>query len=181
MSSDILTQLQTCYDQLLIQFFSTISYHHRRHPLIAPDSAPGDAYSNPPADAALRDGHSGRHRYVNYKLGPEDADPENMDLQPQPPDEFDQAQHDLAEDLVRQGQQIEYLIRRLPGINTGEKEQTEAIERLAEQVRQMEVRRKEKRKEMRECLKQLDDVVMGMATSVNVPDDNEHAAPKGPG
>lgn len=115
---------------------------------------------------------------MDYKLGPEDADPENMDLQPQSPTDFDQAQQDLAEDLIRKGQQIEYLIRRLPGINSEEKEQNEEIERLAEQVRHMEVRRKEKRKKMRECLHQLDDVVMGMAKSINVPDGGRHAAPQ---
>jgi hypothetical protein len=176
MSSDILTQLQTCYDQLLIQFFSAVSYHHRRHPLIAPEPSPGDEYSKPPKDAILHDGHSGRHRYVNYKLGPEDADPQSMDLQPQPPNEFDQAQQDLAEDLVMKTQQIEFLIRRLPGINSDEKDQYEEIEKLAEQVRQMEIRRKEKRREMRECLKQLDDVVMGMAKSVNIPNGNHVAS-----
>ena len=169
MSSDILTQLQTCYDQLLIQFFSTVSYHHRRHPLIAPEPTPGDEYSKPPKDAVLLDGHSGRHRYVNYKLGAEDSDPQSMDLQPQPPNVFDQAQDTLAEDLIVKAQQIEDLIRRLPGIRSDEKSQYEEIERLAEQVRQMEVRRKEKRKEMRECLQQLDDVVMGMAKSIKVP------------
>jgi len=155
----------------LIQFFSTISYHHRRHPLIAPDEIPGDAYSIPPKDAKLADGHSGRHKYVTYKLGPEDSDPDNMDLQPKSPNEFDQAQQDLAEDLVRKGQQIEYLIRRLPGIGTGEQEQNEEIQRLAEEVRNVERQRREKRKEMRECLKQLDNVVMGMSRSVNVPPD----------
>jgi hypothetical protein len=167
MSSDILTQLQTCYDQLLIQFFSTLSYHHRRHPLIAPDPTPGDPYSEPARGSLFEEGQSARHRYVKPQLGPEDTDPQTMDLQPQPPVVFDQAQQDLAEDLVRKTQQIEYLIRRLPGINSDEKDQYEEIEQLAEQVTQMEVRRRAKRKEMRECLKQLDDVVMGMARSVD--------------
>jgi mediator of RNA polymerase II transcription subunit 21 len=166
MSSDILTQLQTCYDQLLIQFFSTISHNHRRHPLVAPDPVPGEPYSNPPRDAILQKGHSGRHRYVQYDLRGEDTNPDT-DLQPHVPDDFDREQQELAEDLVRKCQQIEYLIRRLPGLGHDENEQNEEIKSLVEQVRQMEARKKEKRREMKECLKQLDDVVLGMATSID--------------
>lgn len=166
MSGDILTQLQTCYNQLLIQFFSTVSYNSRRHPLIAPEPVPGDPYTQPPRDIVSG---TGRHRYVNYKLGQEDTDP-SVDLRPQSPDVFDQAQQDLAEDLVMKAQQIEYLIKRLPGLGQGEEQQNAEIRRLVEEVKEMEVKRREKRKEMRKCLEQLDHVVMGMSRSVDAPE-----------
>ncbi|OAP55705.1 hypothetical protein AYL99_09857 [Fonsecaea erecta] len=53
MSSDILTQLQTCYDQLLTQFFATLSYLSQRHPLVAPDPDPNDPFTNPPPGLAV--------------------------------------------------------------------------------------------------------------------------------
>ncbi|KPI43610.1 Mediator of RNA polymerase II transcription subunit 21 [Cyphellophora attinorum] len=165
MSSDILTQLQTCYDQLLIQFFSTVSYNVRRHPLIAPAPVASDPYTNPTKDVLIE---NGRHQYVRYKLNAEDA--EGMDLRPQEPEVFDKAQEDLAEDLVMKAQQIEYLIKRLPGLGQGEEEQNAEIRRLVEEVKIMERRRKEKRKEMRKCLEQLDHVVLGMSKSIDVPE-----------
>lgn len=164
MSTDILTQLQTCYDQLCVQFFSTVSYNARRHPLVGPDPDPRDPFTKTPRDAIIA---GGRHNYVQYKLGPEDAGADSIDLQPQSPEVFDQAQQDLAEDLVVKAQQIEYLIRRLPGLVQGEEEQNAEIRRLVEEVKEMEVQRKEKRKEMRQCLEQLDNVVMGMARSID--------------
>ena len=162
MSTDILTQLQTCYNQLLVQFFSTVSYNVRRHPLIAPDPVTGDPYTNTTHDDSVS---KDRHRYVSYKLGPEDTDP-SVDLRPQDPDVFDQAQQELAEDLIMKAQQIEYLIKRLPGLGQGEEEQNADIQRLVGEVQDMEIQRKAKRKEMRKCLEQLDHVVMGMAQSV---------------
>lgn len=114
MSSDVLTQLQTCYDQLLTQFFSTVSYLSLRHPLVAPEPIAGEPYTQPPKDESLHDENltissgSTRHRYTNMKVGEEDA---AMGLQPVPPATFDRAQQDLAEDLIRKGQQIECLIR----------------------------------------------------------------------
>ena len=156
MASDILTQLQTCYDQLLTQFFSTVSYLSQRHPLVAPNTIPGDHLTLPPKDENTT------------RPGNEDlAGP--YPLRPVLPDHFERAQKELAEDLVRKGQQIEYLIERLPGLGKGEVQQAEDIRQLVEQVKEMEAVRKEKRREMRECVRQLDDVVMGMATSIDVP------------
>ena len=162
MSADILTQLQTCYDQLLTQFFSTVSYLALRHPLIAPDPIPGDPYTEPPKDESAT-GTSTKHRYVTTKVQTEDT---SMGLQPVPPPQFDHAQQELAEDLVRKGQQIEYLIRNLPGLGRGEEQQAKEIQELVVKVRELEVVRKQKRKEMRECVQQLDDVVLGMSRSI---------------
>lgn len=43
---------------------------------------------------------------------------------------------------------------------------------LVEKVREMERRRKEKRREMRQCAKRLENVVMGMAESVDYGETN---------
>ena len=160
MASDILTQLQTCYDQLLTQFFSTVSYLSQRHPLVAPQPIPGDPLTLPPRDENTT------------RPGNEDQ-AEPYPLRPVSPDYFERSQRELAEDLVRKGQQIEYLIERLPGLGQGEEQQAEDIRQLAVQVKEMEVLRKQKRKEMSECVRQLDNVVMGMAKSINVPSTND--------
>lgn len=167
MSSDILTQLQTCYDQLLTQFFSTISYLSQRHPLIAPDPDPNDPYTNPPAAPTQTPNPDGSVQAAPGTVpGPEDTDRSLYPLRPAPPQVFAHAQRELAEDLVQKAQQIEFLISKLPGIGRGEEQQAEEIKLLVEKVREMEERRKAKRKEMRECVKRLDQVVLGMAESI---------------
>ena len=159
MASDVLTQLQTLYDQLLTQFFSTVSYLSQRHPLVAPAPIHGDSYTNPPKDENTS------------KPGIEDQQ-EPFALRPVSPDRFAKSQNELAEDLVRKAQQIQYLIERLPGLGKDEQQQKEDIEQLVEQVKAMELLRKQKRKEMRDCVRQLDDVVLRMATSINIPTTN---------
>ncbi|KIW14689.1 hypothetical protein PV08_07473 [Exophiala spinifera] len=176
MSTDILTQLQTTYDQLLTQFFSTVSYLSQRHPLVAPEPDPSDPYTNPPAQIQQTpnpDGGAAQTSSSGGGLlpGPEDTDRSVYPLRPAAPNVFASAQRELAEDLVTKAQQIEFLISRLPGIGRGEEEQAREIQQLVEKVRQMEVRRKEKRKEMRECVRRLDSVVLGMAQSVDYEED----------
>jgi len=179
MSSDILTQLQTCYDQLLTQFFSTISYLSQRHPLVAPIPDPNDPYTNPPSATAppQTPNLDGTPAAPSSGLipGPEDTDRSVYPLRPAAPEVFASAQRELSDDLVTKAQQIEYLISRLPGIGRGEEQQAEEIRILVEKVREMEARRKEKRREMRECVRRLDAVVLGMAESVEYDADiNKH-------
>lgn len=157
MSNDILTQLQTCYDQLLTQLFSTVSYLSQRHPLVAPTADPNDPYTNPPNQ---------ENSETAILPGLEDTDRAPYPLRPVPASTFAQAQRELAEDLVLKTQQIELLIARLPGIGLGEEQQFKEIEALSVKVREMEERRKAKRSEMRAYVKRLDDVVLGMARSI---------------
>ena len=173
MSNDILTQLQTCYDQLLTQFFSTISYLSQRHPLVAPEPDPSDPFTNPPSAAAVTASQTpnpadpSQQNTLAGLAGPEDTDRAPYPLRPVAPATFENAQKELAEDLVLKGQQIELLISRLPGIGRGEEQQAEEIKVLVEKVREMEARRKEKRREMRQVVKRLEGVVIGMAESVD--------------
>ncbi|KIV83765.1 hypothetical protein PV11_05760 [Exophiala sideris] len=180
MSNDILTQLQTCYDQLLTQFFSTISYLSQRHPLIGPDPDPNDPYTNPPAAPTQTPNPDGSIPTTSGTIpGPEDSDRAPYPLRPAAPQVFANAQRELAEDLVQKAQQIEFLISKLPGIDRGEEQQAEEIKILVQKVRDMEERRKAKRKEMRECVKRLDRVVLGMAQSIEYTAANGHQQSNG--
>ena len=169
MSEDILTQLQTCYDQLLTQFFSTISYLSQRHPLVAPDPDPKDPYTNPPiATISTQTPNPESQPQSSLLPGPEDTDRAPYPLRPAAPAAFANAQRELAGDLVAKGQQIELLISRLPGIGRGEDQQAEEIRVLAQKVREMEEKRTAKRREMREYVRRLDEVVGGMAESIDL-------------
>lgn len=176
MSNDILTQLQTCYDQLLTQCFSTISYLSQRHPIIAPDADPNDPFTNPPTLGGTSQTPNPDGTPVTaIQPGPEDTERAPFPLRPVLPSTFSTAQHELAEDLVQKASQIDLLISRLPGIGRGEEEQRREIEALSEKVRAMEEQRKAKRREMREYVKKLDDVILGMSQSLNYNAPNGHA------
>ena len=81
---------------------------------------------------------------------------------------FSTAQRELARDLIIKGAQIEYLTSVLPGIDRREEEQEARIRVLEGQLREMEQRRREKRKEMRGLVKRLEDVIMGVAENNGV-------------
>jgi mediator of RNA polymerase II transcription subunit 21 len=68
-------------------------------------------------------------------------------------------------DLLLKEEQIEYLIKSLPGIGTSEKEQEERIKALELEMRQMQADRKQKRKEMRGVVNRLENVMMGVANT----------------
>lgn len=153
MSSDKLTQLQAEFNQLLIQFFSIYSYNAQRHPLEPPSEIPGLAFT------ALK----------QTEPGPEDTDPTKTayPLQPVDAKKFEEAQHELAEDLVLKTQQIQRLITDLPGIDQDESQQAEVINKLVAEVEDLNIARKAKRKEMRQLVKRLDAVVGGMCRNID--------------
>lgn len=178
MSSDILTQLQTCYDQLLTQYFSTVSYLSQRHPLIAPDPDPNDPFTNPPTAIAAAsqtpNPDNSQSSTSVIQPGLEDTERSAYPLRPAAPQVFANAQRELAEDLVQKGQQIELLISRLPGVGRDAEQQAEDIKVLVQKVREMEEKRKAKRRDMRECVKRLDEVIMGMSQSIDREQVNGH-------
>lgn len=153
MSTDKLTQLQAEFNQLLIQFFSVYSYNAQRHPLEPPAEIPGLAFT------ALK----------QTEPGPEDTDPTKTAYPLQPVDQktFDEAQVELAEDLVLKTQQIQRLIADLPGIDQDQSQQEEVIEKLVGEVKEMDETTKSKRREMRQLVKRLDAVLGGMSTSID--------------
>ena len=161
MTTDILTQLQTEYQQLLTQFFSSFSYLNQRHDLVAPQEIPGLKFTShnvAPAAAGKEDTElpTSLRDYVQFPLQPE------VDNKT-----FEEAQKELAEDLVFKTRQIQQLIARLPGIDQNEQHQTEEIQMLAGQVEDMERARRAKRKEMRKFVEKLDAVINGNNTSLD--------------
>lgn len=157
MSTDILTQLQTTYTQLLTQFYSTLSYLSQRHPLIAPEPIPGEAFTS--------------RSIAPAEPGPEDADPSRaiFPLRSDSPEIFEAAQKELAEDLVLKTKQIQQLIVQLPGLGKDENEQARDIQKLVEKVEEMEKARRMKRQEMKDLARRLEAVIEGMNTSVDTP------------
>lgn len=120
-----------------------------RHSLVAP-SQTSDPYSYP------------------FDLEPHDEDAGEQVVRPLRPDSpttFASNQVQLVRDLVVKEQQIEYLIKALPGIGTSEKEQEERVQSLERELRQMQEQRKEKRIEMRAIVRRLENVIMGVASS----------------
>jgi hypothetical protein len=145
---DILSLLQSHYTLLHQQIFSTTSYLSQRHPLAPPHSDPYSRKITAP--------------------GREDTDPEQTahPLHPVSREIFAESQAQLSEDLVRKVQQILNLVERLPGGGRGEAQQEEEARRLTEELRGMEVERKESRRQMRELAGRLDAVVGGMSTNI---------------
>lgn len=60
---------------------------------------------------------------------------------PDAPDDFNAALHELAQSLVLQEQQIEYLINSLPGLGNSEESQTRRMRELEAELRQVEQER----------------------------------------
>lgn len=61
-------------------------------------------------------------------------------------------------------QQIECLIKALPGIGTSELEQDEKIRRLAAELREVQGKKKQKRREMRRLRTEVEDVIVTVAS-----------------
>ncbi|KAL2825186.1 mediator complex, subunit Med21 [Aspergillus cavernicola] len=181
--ADILTQLQTCLDQLATQFYATIGYlttYHDNSPATQPqtaNSAPPLARiqknsSNPPiaagAAAILANNNNTASQAsppAAVATTPGPAGPsievEDPTLSPRPdsPRTFAARQRELARDLVIKEQQIEYLISVLPGIGSSEAEQERRIRELERELRGVEEEREGKVRELRVLRKRVEGVL----------------------
>jgi mediator of RNA polymerase II transcription subunit 21 len=135
--------------QLATQYYASVCYNLTRHSLVPPAET-SDPYSRP----------------VKEEIKDEDAG-ENVirPLRPDSPATFAANQIQLVRDLIIKEQQIEHLIRVLPGISTSEEEQEQRIRNLEKELRQMHEQRKQKRKEVRATVKKLENVIMGVANN----------------
>lgn len=86
-------------------------------------------------------------------------------LRPDSPASFAANQALLVRDLVVKEQQIEHLIKALPGIGTSEEEQEEQIRSLERELRAMQEQRRQRRKEMRATVEKLEHVIMGVGAA----------------
>ncbi|KAJ5190585.1 Mediator complex subunit Med21 [Penicillium cinerascens] len=194
--ADILTQLQTCLDQLATQFYATLGYlttYHDNSPAIPPPNVPNAApalarisknTNAPPVPASVAAGAAGdgaaqtspippptQQPGTAGETGEAEGDP-NLPPQPDSPRTFAARQRELARDLIIKEQQIEYLISVLPGIGASEAEQESRIRELETQLRDVEKERMAKTKELRRLRGRLESVLG--AVSVGIYGDKEY-------
>ncbi|GKZ67319.1 RNA polymerase II mediator complex subunit [Aspergillus niger] len=184
--ADILTQLQTCLDQLATQFYATLCYlttYHDNIPATPPPTSttpsaapllakiPKNA-STPPVPASAPQAAQSQSQAsppppdtTNPQTGGQNADqqqqsPDGEGLPaPDSPATFAARQRELARDLVIKEQQIEYLISVLPGIDSSEAEQERRIRELEGELRVVEGVREERRRELGVLRRRLEGVL----------------------
>ncbi|KAJ5550511.1 hypothetical protein N7535_001547 [Penicillium sp. DV-2018c] len=199
--ADILTQLQTCLDQLATQFYATLGYlttYHDNAPTIPPDvpnAAPALAKmpkntTAPPVPAALanRVGGAAAAAAAAGNASPAHAPPQqpgaapvaaatttaaaeggdpNLPPAPDSPRTFASRQRELARDLIIKEQQIEYLISVLPGVRASESEQEARIRELEKELRDVEIRRTAKVRELKKLRGRLESVIGAVAVGIH--------------
>ncbi|KAL1956905.1 hypothetical protein VTO42DRAFT_6652 [Malbranchea cinnamomea] len=189
--ADILTQLQTCLDQLATQFYATLCYlttYHDHSPAIPPPNVPTATPQlkkipkNAPTKQAAPSGNVSAPAGGDDKSGAAQAQAsaEQRQQQQQPeanppgpprpdsPNTFRSRQRELARDLIIKEQQIEYLISVLPGIGSSEKEQEGKIRQLAAELRVAEEERRAKRREMRKLGERVDELLEAVSRGIGV-------------
>ncbi|CAG7943295.1 unnamed protein product [Penicillium salamii] len=189
--ADILTQLQTCLDQLATQFYATLGYlttYHDNAPTTPPahvaDAVPALAKitknsSSPPVPAAIAN-KAGGAAAVAGNASPPAAHPQqpgaapaaigedpNLPPAPDSPRTFASRQRELARDLIIKEQQIEYLISVLPGISMSEAEQEGRIRELEVELRGVEIERVGKVRELRKLRARLENVLGAVSTGIH--------------
>ncbi|KAK2796309.1 RNA polymerase II mediator complex subunit [Emmonsiellopsis sp. PD_5] len=166
--ADILTQLQTCLDQLATQFYATLCYlttYHDHSPAQQPPNIPtaipqlNKIPKNPPPPPPPAPTTTTTDPNPNPAASPPEPPTEPP---PDPPHTFAQRQRELARDLIIKEQQIEYLISVLPGVGSSEREQEERIRRLAGELRVVEGERRKRRREMRRLGERVEGVLGGV-------------------
>ncbi|KAJ5164109.1 Mediator complex subunit Med21 [Penicillium coprophilum] len=189
--ADILTQLQTCLDQLATQFYATLGYLTTYHdnapttPPNVPNAVPALAKitknsTTPPVPAAIANKVGGAAAVAGNAspphappqqpgaapgAAPEGGDP-NLPPAPDSPRTFASRQRELARDLIIKEQQIEYLISVLPGIGASEAEQEARIRELETELREVEKERAAKVRDLKKLRTRLEDVLGAVAVGI---------------
>ncbi|KAF7715543.1 Uncharacterized protein PECH_004751 [Penicillium ucsense] len=189
--ADILTQLQTCLDQLATQFYATLGYlntYHDNSPATPPPGIPNAApalakmsknTTSPPVPASIAAsaGAGAAAGAAQSPVPPPTQQPgaepgaaeiEETNALPRPdsPLTFAARQRELARDLIIKEQQIEYLISVLPGIGASEREQEARIRELEVQLREVEKERAAKATELMQLRSRLEDVLGAVSTGL---------------
>lgn len=84
---------------------------------------------------------------------------DTVTVDPLPEDQFKDGQLELARDLILKEQQIESLISVLPGLENSDKDQEGTIQRLEQELKEEESRRKQALKEKDVILEKLESVI----------------------
>ncbi|PYI07588.1 hypothetical protein BO78DRAFT_366277 [Aspergillus sclerotiicarbonarius CBS 121057] len=176
--ADILTQLQTCLDQLATQFYATLSYlttYHDNIPTTPPPTIPPSLSapplakipknsSTPPVPATIAQNQTSPPPPTPNPHAQQAGEGEGGETDPalpapDSPEIFAARQRELARDLVIKEQQIEYLVSVLPGIGSSEEEQERRIRELEGELRVVEGEREKRRRELGELRRRLGGVL----------------------
>ncbi|KAI9830946.1 MAG: hypothetical protein M1819_005329 [Sarea resinae] len=152
--TDILTQLQTCLDQLATQFYASIRYINTYPP--SPSNSNSNT-SHPPPNPAPTTSPSNN-------ISPNNNNNNNTatTTTPPPPPTLPSALRELSRDLILKEQQIEYLISVLPGIGSSQLEQEARLRVLEREVREAEEERRKAVAERDRLVGVLGDVIVGV-------------------
>ncbi|KAH6687933.1 mediator of RNA polymerase II transcription subunit 21 [Plectosphaerella plurivora] len=131
--TDRLTQLQDAVDQLAQQFVASFHYVNRHHNLdtLGP----------------------------NDKIRDVKQEPEQREVEPLEPEQFQAGLLELSRDLILKEQQIEVLISTLPGLDTSEADQEKNVRELEEELKVAEAQRQDAIREKDQILAKLDQVI----------------------
>lgn len=153
-TTDSLTQLQDCFDQLLTQMFASIRYIDTHHPY---GQIEGQSDQSPATTAITQPQPPATQPTQTLPIHSSSSNAQSSDpAQPPPPPRFQTEAEirytsrpafrptlqELAQDLVLKEQQIEFLIDTLPGIGTSQLSQEARIRELEVELREVSEERK---------------------------------------
>lgn len=157
-TTDSLTQLQDCFDQLLTQMFASIRYIDTHHPY---SQIPGQSDQSPATTAITQpqpppSQTQTQPQTTTLPIHPSSNALSSDPAQPPPPPPaqteaeirftshpaFRPTLQELAQDLVLKEQQIEFLIDTLPGIGTSQVSQEARIRELEQELKEVSEERK---------------------------------------
>lgn len=137
--ADRLTQLQVCLDQLVEQFNASINYVN--------------------TNANLASFGNDENSVINLAV--------TAQAQDHPKQDITTTLNELSTDIILKSRQISMLIDSLPGIGVPPEEQMELIDKLSQELAQIEKTRIEKIKEKDELLKKTETLIMDLATGIS--------------
>lgn len=146
-TTDSLTQLQDCFDQLLTRMFASIRYIDTHHPY---GTIEGQSDQSPATTAITQPTATQQTQSTSTQTQtsiftdppllppPPPGEAETRDS----PSKFEAILQELAQDLVVKEQQIEYLVDSLPGLGNSQASQEARIQELELELREVTEERK---------------------------------------
>jgi mediator of RNA polymerase II transcription subunit 21 len=150
-TTDSLTQLQDCFDQLLIRMFASIRYIDSHHPYgIIEGQSDQSLATTQSTQPQTQSTQTQQTQLTNTQTQTQTETASSHPAQPQSgegevrdsPEKFESVLQELAQDLIIKEQQIEYLVDSLPGLGNSQASQEARIRELEKELREVEVERK---------------------------------------
>ncbi|KYG45694.1 hypothetical protein M433DRAFT_4369 [Acidomyces richmondensis BFW] len=141
--ADRLTQLQDAIDNQMTLMYAAINYIQRQAPYGHIEGQPSQAPSMPDSAGPQSAVSQSQTQHPNGNAVPQVASSHPPSSPPpDAPDVFNTSLRELAQSLVLQEQQIEFLINSLPGLGNSEESQRNRIRELEKELREVEDERK---------------------------------------